>query len=202
MQMKHILISTLIAAAAMGLSTYAATPTDADFTATVTVTDGTVANTQTLSEATILDYTSVTTANNKSTAVGTVATKGKAVKLVGGTKEFSLETIGGDGSIWIASGYWHADTSTTKSSVFTGNGDVYVFGASHLQLGTSQTIGNNLFLGATSNSHTGTVFENAALRVGVWNGSAAVALSSTTSIMSEGSKIVFQGGKEENDSTL
>lgn len=202
MQMKHILISTLIAAAAMGLSTYAATPTDADFTKPVTVTDGTVADTQTLSEATILDYTSVTTANNKSTAVGAVATEGNAVKLVGGAKEFSLETIGGDGSIWIASGYWHADTSKTKSSVFTGNGDVHVFGASHLQLGTSQAIGNNLFLGATSNSHTGTVFEDAALRVGVWNGFAAVALSGTTSIMSEGSKIVFQGGKEKDDSTL
>ncbi|MGN0885108.1 MAG: beta strand repeat-containing protein [Candidatus Spyradosoma sp.] len=102
--------------------------------------------------------------------------------------EFELTSIsGGTGGVWFKSGSWKLGSATIGAT-----GDLYLQGG-QFWVNSARTddsaISNNVFLGRSTFDAPEAELENSALRIG-----ATANLTGTTTILSEGTNIAFQGG--------
>ncbi len=203
MKTSKFFFSTLIAAAAMTASAYAATwETDESGLPVVVDFSEKSANAssgqQTIDADTVFTFNTagnVGIANNDPTQG--FNTNGYNLALQADEKEMFINgTFLGNGNIYFASGRWQAQVSDT----FVNIGEIYVSGNTQLQLSNTQAISGNVFLGTTTFKTDGNL-TNAALRVGVGGRHVNVTLDGTTTIFSD-TKIGYQNSSTLNISNL
>ena len=197
MKPHKLLLTSLLAAAAMS-----AVPAWADSTWAALDENG---NPQTTGFTTIsknnptsIDADSIATF----TAKTDVNTNGHSlqIKIKDKNSEITLGDITGGGAVWIKSGYWQA-----TATAFSGAGDLYFLGESHVQFGKAAKfdLNNNVFLGASTKIVQGDGLSNTAFRVGVWDSAnRTVNFKGTTTVLSGGTTISFRNSGILNISTL
>ena len=185
MKTSKLFITSLLAAATMSVPAFAWTtgadglPVITDFSETASQSDA-----LTISENTVYKpgsgSTTTFTIGDKDLVLDSLSNEGGNGK----TGEFVLTSIsGGTGGVWFKSGSWKLASATISTT-----GDLYLQGG-QFWVSAEKTIANNVFLGTSSFIAPEGDLARSALRIG-----ATANLTGTTTILSEGTNIAFQGG--------
>ncbi|MGF0069742.1 beta strand repeat-containing protein [Candidatus Spyradosoma sp. SGI.093] len=187
MNTRKLFLTSLLAAATMSVPAYAWT-TGADGLPVIT---DFLPETASQSDALTISKNTVYKPGSGSTTTFTIGNNDLVLDSLsneggsGKTGEFTLTSIsGGTGGVWFKSGSWKLESSATISTT----GDLYLQGG-QFWVSAEKTIANDVFLGTSSFIAPEGDLARSALRIG-----AMANLTGTTTILSEGTNIAFQGG--------